>query len=78
MSKALRVAMQEVPALHDMRSRWHPFHVTLAGTTPPCHSEFMELSDCMSRRDSSGSSVASCMPQYRALLDCLHAHKASE
>lgn len=71
MKSMLRISEgSEIRAVASIIPRWfewHPYHVTIDGTSPPCHHEFMELMQCLDETDSS-----QCVHKYTKLLQCLH------
>ena len=73
MSKALRIATEEMQNNIPLLSAWHPFHMDSSGNSPPCFLEFMKLMDCVRE-----SKAQSCYSDYSKLLSCLSKHGFDE
>ena len=71
MSKALRIAFDEIPTQKYINVlSWHPFHVHKSGENTPCLSEFISLMQCLHHSNNANK----CNFQYKNLLKCLQAH----
>ena len=73
MSKALRIAMEEIPtsseAFFPSFLTWHPFYFDTNGTA--CYREFMKMMACFSKNDKPNTSSR----EYAEFLVCLNKHK---
>lgn len=72
MSKALRIAMDDVPFARRCPTvlNWHPFYVDTSGQNTPCLPEFISLMQCLHHVGMADE----CSFQYKNLLRCLYAH----
>lgn len=66
MSKALRVAIEEIPSSQSLLS-WNA-----ANERTVCYPEFMRLSSCIAPRV--GDRPRDCRREYELLAGCLHRH----
>jgi len=71
MSQALRIAVNLSDVSHYTLQ---PSVCVTTTTRTPCNSEFLDLIQCLR---SFAVATTTCVPKYKALKSCLHAHGLS-
>ena len=67
MSKALRIAVEEIP--HCGGSFVRPISVADSGNNTPCSYEFYQMLQCLNK-----SKFSTCQKSYDELIKCIRKH----
>ena len=67
MSKALRIAIEEIPSSKSMLTSWHPLYFD--STSTPCFREFMVFMQCAAHAKSHPKTL--CMDDWKVFMECL-------